>query len=400
MLKALSILVSLFMLGGCTMKGDTDVIKPSSGDIYSDDIYSGDMSYEISSSYESDFDFMKYMPKDQNYMISPFSIKMAMMMAANGANGVTQKEILSSLGISDIEEYNQKATEIISRFNSNKDVNLNVANSIWLNTDEANGANFKKSYKEIIANFYKGIAKEENANVINGKINSFIEKETNGKITNVLPNEKAVYLSALVNTIYFKGSFEKQFNELATKKDTFTDRNGNKSEIDFMNQTEHFGYYENDGVQMLKMNYSDRNIAMYVLLNDSNEDVNISDIINKMEYTKVAVSMPKFKTEFSKSFSDVLKQMGITKAFSGTADFSNMFDNVEAYISDVIHKTFIEVDENGTEAAAATVILIAKSSLPMPEEIKEFKANKPFTYFIRDEVSGEILFLGEYAFAK
>lgn len=395
MIKALSILVSLFMLGGCTMKDDTDVIKPSSGDIYS-----GDISYEISSSYESDFDFIKYMPKDENYMISPFSIKMAMMMAANGANGVTQKEILSSLGISDIEEYNQKATEIISRFNSNKDVNLNVANSIWLNTDEANGANFKKSYKEIIANFYKGIAKEENANVINGKINSFIEKETNGKITNVLPNEKAVYLSALVNTIYFKGSFEKQFNELATKKDTFTDRNGNKSELDFMNQTSHFNYYEKDGIQMLKMNYSDRNIAMYVLLNDNNEDVNISDIINKMEYKKVAVSMPKFKTEFLKNFSDVLKQMGITKAFSGTADFSNMFDNVEAYISDVIHKTFIEVDENGTEAAAATVILIAKSSLPMPEETKEFKADKPFTYFIRDEVSGEILFLGEYAFAK
>ena len=108
MIKALSILVSLFMLGGCTMKGDTDVIKPSSGDIYS-----GDMSYEISSSYESDFDFMKYMPKDQNYMISPFSIKMAMMMAANGANGYTQKEILSALGVSSIDEYNQKASDII-----------------------------------------------------------------------------------------------------------------------------------------------------------------------------------------------------------------------------------------------------------------------------------------------
>lgn len=112
MVKALSILVSLFMLGGCTMKGDTDVIKPSSGD----------MSYEISSSYESDFDFMKYMPKDQNYMISPFSIKMAMMMAANGANGYTQKEILSALGVSSIDEYNQKANDIITRYNSNKDV--------------------------------------------------------------------------------------------------------------------------------------------------------------------------------------------------------------------------------------------------------------------------------------
>ena len=394
MLKALSILISLFMLGGCNL--NTTIDTQSSGENRLED-----QEYKISSSYESDFDFIKYMPKDENYMISPFSIKMAMMMAANGANGVTQKEILSSLGISDIEEYNQKASDIITRYNSNKDVNLNVANSIWLNTDEANGANFKKSYKEIIANFYKGIAKEENANVINGKINDFIAKETNNKITNVLPTESpAEFLSALVNTIYFKGSFEKQFNELATKKDTFTDRNGNKSELDFMNQTSHFNYYEKDGIQMLKMNYSDRNIAMYVLLNDNNEDVNISDIINKMEYKKVAVSMPKFRTEFLKNFSDVLKQMGITKAFSGTADFSNMFDNVEAYISDVIHKTFIEVDENGTEAAAATVILIAKSSLPMPEETKEFKADKPFTYFIRDEVSGEILFLGEYAFAK
>ncbi len=396
MIKALSILVSLFMLGGCTMKGDTDVIKPSSGDIYS-----GDMSYEISSSYESDFDFMKYMPKDQNYMISPFSIKMAMMMAANGANGYTQKEILSALGVSSIDEYNQKASDIITRYNSNKDVNLNVANSIWLNKTEAMGANFKDTYKKIISDFYKGVAMEENADTIASKINDFIAKETNNKITNVLPTERpAGFLSALVNTIYFKGSFENQFDTANTKKDTFTDRNGNKSEIDFMNQTKHFGYYENDGVQMLKMNYSGRDIAMYILLNDDDKDVDINDIISKMEYKNVSVSMPKFKTEFTKSFVDVLKQMGINIAFTNAANFSNMFDNVEAHISDVIHKTFIEVDENGTEAAAATVILMTKNSLPMPEEIKEFKANRPFTYFIRDEVSGEILFLGEYAFTK
>ena len=396
MVKALSILVSLFMLGGCTMKGDTDVIKPSSGDIYS-----GDMSYEISSSYESDFDFMKYMPKDQNYMISPFSIKMAMMMAANGANGYTQKEILSALGVSSIDEYNQKASDIITWYNSNKDVNLNVANSIWLNKTEAMGANFKDTYKKIISDFYKGVAREENADTIASKINDFIAKETNNKITNVLPTERpAGFLSALVNTIYFKGSFENQFDTANTKKDTFTDRNGNKSEIDFMNQTKHFGYYENDGVQMLKMNYSGRDIAMYILLNDDDKDVDINDIISKMEYKNVSVSMPKFKTEFTKSFVDVLKQMGINIAFTNVADFSNMFDNVEAHISDVIHKTFIEVDENGTEAAAATVILMTKNSLPMPEEIKEFKANRPFTYFIRDEVSGEILFLGEYAFTK
>lgn len=396
MIKALSILVSLFMLGGCTMKSDTDIIKPSSGDIYS-----GDMSYEISSSYESDFDFMKYMPKDQNYMISPFSIKMAMMMAANGANGYTQKEILSALGVSSIDEYNQKASDIITRYNSNKDVNLNVANSIWLNKDEAMDANFKDTYKKIISDFYKGVAREEKANSIAKKINDFISKETNNKITNVLPTESpAGFLSALVNTIYFKGSFKNQFDTANTKKDTFTDRNGDKSEIDFMNQTKHFGYYENDGVQMLKMDYSGRDIAMYILLNDDDKDVDINDIIGKMEYKNVSVSMPKFKTEFNKSFVDVLKQMGINIAFTNVADFSNMFDNVGTHISDVIHKTFIEVDENGTEAAAATVILMRMSSLPMPEEIKEFKANKPFTYFIRDEVSGEILFLGEYAFAK
>ena len=396
MIKALSILVSLFMLGGCTMKSDTDIIKPSSGDIYS-----GDMSYEISSSYESDFDFMKYMPKDQNYMISPFSIKMAMMMAANGANGYTQKEILSALGVSSIDEYNQKASDIINRYNSNEDVNLNVANSIWLNKTEAMGANFKDTYKKIISDFYKGVAREESADTIASKINDFIAKETKNKITNVLPSkEPADFLSALVNTIYFKGSFKNQFDTANTKKDTFTDRNGEKSEIDFMNQTEHFGYYENDGVQMLKMDYSGRDIAMYILLNDDDKDVDINDIIGKMEYKNVSVSMPKFKTEFNKSFVDVLKQMGINIAFTNVADFSNMFDNVGTHISDVIHKTFIEVDENGTEAAAATVILMRMSSLPMPEEIKEFKANKPFTYFIRDEVSGEILFLGEYAFTK
>ena len=140
---------------------------------------------------------------------------------------------------------------------------------------------------------------------------------------------------------------------------------------------------------------------MYIAI-PASRDVNFSKGIENMERKRVQISMPKFKTEFAVTLNDILTEMGIQTAFDkNKADFKKMFTQVveNIYISDVIHKTFINVDENGTEAAAATGIVIDVTSIPTEEPIV-FKADKPFTYFIRDNANGEILFMGEYAYIE
>jgi len=180
----------------------------------------------------------------------------------------------------------------------------------------------------------------------------------------------------------------------------FTDINGVEIEKEFMNKTNRFSYFEDDTMQIIKMPYKDFKTAMYIAIpKKDNLELDFDNAINNMSSKKVNVTIPKFKVEYSITLNDILKQMGIKKAFGGQAEFVKMFttnsvDNF--YISQVLQKTYIDVDENGTEAAAATaVILKATSARPQPEEIIDFVANKPFTYFIRDDESGEVLFLGE-----
>lgn len=359
---------------------------------------------------KDDFEILKYMTDDENYMISPFSLKMAMMLAANGAEGETLNEILKTFGIEDVDLYNAYAKSLIEKYNLTNDVNLNVANSIWLNKDVAgNNIEFKDSYKEAIEKYYYGKAEVENAKEITFKVNDWIEEKTNNKIKDMLDEEKeAEFLALLVNTIYFKGQWMEQFNEHSTRKDTFTDRNARESEIDFMNMTKRFSFYEDENMKMVRLPYEGNETAMYMVLPIDEDKMDIKAAIEKMDSYKVKLSIPKFKVEYDFSFKDTLKEMGIGKAFEKyEAEFKNkMFEGVDSgenvYVEDVLQKTFIDVDEKGTEAAAATVVVMNKVTSIRPEEeiIKEFKADKPFIYFIMDEETKEVLFLGEYAFAE
>ena len=358
---------------------------------------------------KNDFELLKHMTKEKNYMISPFSLKMAMMLAANGAEGNTQSEILKVFGVNDIKEYNAYAKNIIQKYNSNEKVKLNIANSIWLNNSIAGrNINFAKGYQDLISEYYVGTAQSEDENNIAKKANQWIDEKTNGKIKNVLDeHQKADFLALLINTIYFKGKWANQFNDYATHQEVFTDRNSKKTEIDFMHQTRKYDYYEDENMKMVRIPYEDYETAMYVVLPSNEEAMDIEKAMDNMSTVKVELAIPKFKTEYSLSFSKILQQLGIKEAFDeSNAKFKNvMFDGVglnkNVYIGDVLQKTFIEVDENGTEAAAATAITMnATSALPQPEIIKEFKADRPFIYFIMDETNHEVLFMGEQAFAE
>lgn len=403
LLMLLSVLSLAFT--GCTISnppsgsGDNKIDTP----IISDKV-SGE-----SITFKDEFNILKFMPDDKNYMVSPFSLKMAMSLAANGADGETKDEILTAFGIDNLDSYNTAAKELIERYEDTSSVKLNVANSIWLNKDVAGkDIKFTDEYKKLVSEYYKGTASEEDAKNIASKINSWVEKKTNNKIKDLIPTGNAEFLSVLVNTIYFKGEWADQFEKFATQEEDFTDRDGNVSKTDFMHKTERFRFYEDENMKMVRVPYKGGQTAMYLVLPTNEDKMDIASALENMNSYEVRLSFPKFKTEYSLSFKEVLKHIGIEKAFDAWgAEFDKvMFEGVKdgenAYVDDVLQKTFIEVDENGTEAAAATAVIMNKATSMGPgmEEIKEFKADKPFIYFIRDDVTHEVLFIGEYAYTK
>ena len=345
----------------------------------------------------------------KNFMYSPFSIKMAFMMAANGAEGETKTEILNAFKIGDPDKYNETAKALIEETGKSKEFKLNIANSIWFNTDYYHlpDVAFAENYKQTVAKYYNAEAREvNNSNAVN-TINNWISDKTNKKIENVISQPD--FLAALVNTIYFKADWQNPFDKISTRKADFTDKNNTVKQTDFMRQRDHFGYFENERLQMLSMRYKGSDISMYVFLPKGGVGVTADDMqlaLGSMDFREVIVEMPKFKTEFSISLNEIINELGVKKAFDETCmDFREvMLTGVPAadsvYISKVLHKSFIEVDEKGTEAAAATAIIMAAGAMPDIEEPKQFIADHPFIYMIRDDSGGEILFMGQYAYVE
>lgn len=409
--KIIAVLLSLLVMGGTmsgieTDNGQTEVdttpeaVTVSENASFTDKLYSA-------------------MPKDKNYMYSPFSIKSALAMAANGANGSTKSEILDVLGIENLDTYNEEMKSTIEKYSATDLLRFDISNSIWLNTDNAH-YDFSKDYTDTIGKFYGGeVGKVNNKNAL-PEINGWVNKKTNGKIPSIINDSS--FDAALINAIYFKAKWDDTFSKKLTKPDIFTDRNGKKSEIAFMNDTREIPYGELDGVKVVELEYMTRssdtdasgekiksisldntNVSMFVLLTDgeiTEPEKIVSEVYDEMTLRKVRLSLPKFKIEYSAQIAKTLKALGIKSAFAN-ADFGRMFDEkTDTAISDIIHKTFIEVDEDGTEAAAVTAVVMVGSAAPRPEEIIDFKADRPFTFLIRDNKSGETLFIGEYAFAE
>lgn len=363
------------------------------------------------------------MPENTNYMYSPLSIKMAFALAANGANGKTENEIENALEIGDLDDYNESTMKLIDKYSSNEVIKLNIANSVWINSTTSPYV-FDKEYISDVNKYFHAEARTTNAENAVSEVNAWTNDKTGGKIPKVIDN--ADFDALLLNSIYFKATWQNQFEDYLTKNDVFTNRDGNKVSVPFMNITDYFQYSEKDGIKIIELPYStsiskydendnyigtetmqNTNVSMFILLSDKNitepeKTVNALYNNKKLDRTYIKLSLPKFKIEYETKLVDIMKKLGIVTAFDSTsADFTDMFENGNMYISDAIHKTFIEVDENGTEAAAVTALAVKAMGMPAPNpEPVEFKADKPFTFIIRDNISGETLFIGEYAFAK
>lgn len=375
--------------------------------------------YELNSSSGFALKLNELMPNDQNYVFSPISLKYLLAMAANGADDETKGEITKAFEINDLDKFNDDVKEYLSTLTLEKldddfgddynglssGVSLNIADSIWLNEDYIKNGDFSDNFKSLVLDKYNAAAEGVNNENAVEKINNWCAENTNQKVTNIINNND--FIACLVNAVYFNGKWSSLFDEDETKKALFTDRNSEKTEIDFINQTGLFEYYADKNIKIISMPYQHSDISMYFALTDD-KAVDFERYIEKMEEKEVKISIPKFKTEYSSNAVDIIKSLGIEKAFdtnSNAYHFKDMFNdtvnNAESiYISDILQKAYIDVNEEGTEAAAIAAFTMTGGMDESPDEIYEFKADKPFTYFIRDDKTGEILFMGEYAFAE
>lgn len=354
------------------------------------------------------------MPTDQNYMFSPLSIKMALAMLANGADGQTRDEILTTCGIEDLDKFNAYAKELIETYSQADLLKLEIANSIWINRSRTE-QNFNPAFQTKIADFYQGQARIVDNDTAVEAVNGWVNENTYGRIPTII--DSSDFWAALVNAVYFKANWQNEFNKGATSEGTFTDRNGAAHSIDFMHRTGYMRYFASDSLQVVELPYLNHlshfsedgtyletevfgnlNVSMYLMMGDGK----VSDPQALLEATEldsqyVSLSMPKFEFEYATALDSILKDMGIVTAFdTHNADLRPMFDMGNMWVTDTVHKTFISVDEEGTEAAAVTAIAAGGSAMP-PEPVA-VTFDKPFTFVIRDNLNGEILFLGEYAF--
>lgn len=339
-----------------------------------------------------------------NLFFSPFSISSALAMTYAGANANTKTEMSSTLCFNQpIDSMNQGFLNILKTLisDSTSTLRIKIANSLWAQ----NKFHFLDSYFSMVKNYY--LAESKNIDFADASsenvINKWVEQKTNSKIKDLLPDKSidANTKLILVNAIYFYGEWSHKFNENATKKEAFYLNSKDSVSAYFMNSKESLNYFEDSKFQIVELPYSSENISMFIFLpvniksfkHDFTNNYYSKAMSSLMPY-KVSLSLPKFKMVSSFDLSYILKKIGMPQAFTSAADFSGMTGNKELLLSKVLHKTFIEVTENGTEATAATAVTMKVTSTA-PSPVKTMKVNRPFAFIIRDNKTESILFMGQ-----
>jgi len=375
--------------------------------------------------------YAKLRAREGNLFFSPYSISTALAMTYAGARGQTEAQMARVLHFPTtmpIGVWRDPDKELSKperawhrlRFHSAfgriiKDLNnrgkkggyeLTVANALW----GQKGYGFLKEFPELIKTNYDGRLTEVDfvraAEAARKTINAWVEKKTRNKIKNLIPKGVLNRLTRLVltNAIYFKGNWASRFKKDRTKDAPFTLAGGQKVNVPMMNQTADFNYMETEDFQGLELPYVDNELSMIILLPKQVDGLaefektltlkNLSQWLAKLRKRKVIVSVPKFKMTSQFRLAEVLKSMGMTDAFvPDVADFSGMNGKRDLFIWAVIHKAYVDVNEEGTEAAAATAVVVGITSV-MPGRIPVFRADHPFLFLIRDNHSGSILFIG------
>lgn len=347
----------------------------------------------------------------KNLVFSPFSISTALAMTYAGARNETALQISKTMCFARTDSFHSDFSRILATLDDkdNGKARLDMANSLWAQ----NNYKFIDDYIGLVVSNYNSEVKNVDFKSDTGRekareeINLWVESKTNNKIIELITKGSLPSTTrlVLVNAIYFNADWKIPFDKENTHTKDFTLIDGTKIPVQFMNRTGQFKYYEDSKIQAIEIPYSGNKTSMVIVLPHKglsmDKFVNIIDyqfynrIISSLKSEDVVLSIPKFKSDCKLSLSTPLSGMGMSSAFSpGQADFSGMTGNRELYISEVIHEAYIRVDEMGTEAAAATAVLML-TSIKAPPERNVFRADHPFIYFIRDDSTGTILFMGK-----
>jgi len=342
--------------------------------------------------------------EEDNLMISPLSTSYALGMTYNGSAGDTREAFRQVLHFGDWtdQEVNESYKDLMGQLVTlDENVEFSIANSIWYKLGYNVLAEFIATNQE-----YFDAAVEEldfsdpgAVDVING----WIEDKTNGKIRDMLdyiPGDAVMYL---INAIYFNATWKYRFDKEETFEDDFILEGGGTHRCDFMQVEGGFNVTSQDDFSAVELPYGDSAFSMVVML--PNEGVSTTDLIEEMNaehwntwfassyMANVKIQLPKFKYGFKSLLNEPLINLGLGVAFGGAANFSNITPMADLYISRVIHQTYIDVKEEGTEAAAATIVEIKEYSMPSGPAL--FRIDRPFIYVIRENSTGAILFMGK-----
>jgi serpin B len=338
----------------------------------------------------------------ENIMISPLSVSYALGMTFNGADSTTLDAFVDVLHFGELteQEVNESYQDLMGQLVTLDDrIKLTIANSIWHVDWAVVMEDFIQKNREYFDARIAALDFSDPASV--DTINQWIEEKTNGKIKDMLdfiPVDAYMYL---VNAIYFKATWKYEFDTGDTYSGTFYKEDDSQATADFMTMETELNFAVTKDFKAVELPYGDGEFSMVAML--PAEGGSVEELAAGLDlemwqtwYThaspqEVNVSLPKFKYEFKDSLNDALKNLGLGIAFSDTADFSRITDQVELFISRVIHQTFIDVNEEGTEAAAATIVETRYESAIG----NIFMADRPFLYVIKENSTGAIIFMGK-----
>ena len=345
----------------------------------------------------------------KNLFFSPFSIRVALAMCAVGAKDETRQELIDLIGAPEnVDEQNRQYAALLKSVQGEGDrpIQLVTANAMW----GQQGFHFNTEFQEAIADFYDGALHVVNFQTETDKavkkINAWVSDRTRSRIKELINRDDINEDTRLIltNAIYFKGQWESVFEKSATKDE---DWHGPKtSKVPMMCQKSGYLYYEGDDFQALNLPYKGRQLSMLIVLPRKTDGLAALEnrwvtqqifrqVTDGFDSESVIISLPRFKIETEFKLKPVLCALHADLAFSDDADFGGIADE-PLKISEVIHKAFVEVNEEGTEAAAATAVLMMRSAglSSRPPEPKVFKADHPFLFFIWDRKTNTVFFSG------
>lgn len=406
-MRKLLMILFVVMMAGCG-SAETDV-NTGSLKILKDVEY-GEADYQkiIEPSNELGWKLMPVVEPNEegNRFISSPSLFMALSMVYNGADGMTEEEISNVLEVPGVgaEELNQANASLMNQLGSDSEaIQLSIGNSIWLNESYQFQEDFAKNNKDYFNAKIEEIDVTDNESV--DRINGWVEDATNGKIKEMMeaPLDPRL-VTVLLNAIYFNGDWQYPFDEEETSEQDFHLADGSLKKMPLMTLYEELPYLETNDFQAVSLPYGEGEMAMKVFLPRESSSLeefekNLTET-NWDKWNKTFSEMsgslwlPKFQLEYEVDLTELLKELGMTSAFAHGAEFPKMVESSEPlYISEVKQKTYLEVNEKGTEAAAATSITVVESS-GSSEEPFEMQVDRPFFITIEDVESGLILFMG------